>query len=66
MPPFPSESRPTEITVIVVIVALLILLPPTLDLWGASDNRWYLPYAIWSGIIALGYLLQWILRKHAV
>ncbi|MCP3688624.1 MAG: hypothetical protein GY784_09450 [Gammaproteobacteria bacterium] len=66
MQPFVSESRPTEITVMVVIVALLILSPPILDLWGASDSPWYLPYGVWLGIIALSYLLQWILRRYAV
>ncbi len=66
MQPFVSESRPTEITVMVVIVAVLMLSPPILDLWVASDNLWYLPYGVWLGIITLSYLLQWILRKHAV
>ena len=33
MQPNSSESRPTEITVIVVIIALLILLPPMLGWW---------------------------------
>ncbi|MCP4494395.1 MAG: hypothetical protein GY820_44915 [Gammaproteobacteria bacterium] len=51
---------------IVFIVALLLLLPPVLDLWGAGDNPWYAPYLVWLGIIVLGYWLQRILRKHAV
>jgi len=66
MPGNSSESRPTEITVIVVLVALLILLPPLLDLWGDVSNVWYMPYLIWSGIIILGYWLQRKLRKHAI
>ena len=61
-----SESRPTEITVIVVLVALLVLLPPLLDLWGDVGNAWYMPYLVWSGIILLGYWLQRKLRKHAI
>lgn len=61
-----SEFSTTEITLIVVIVALLILLPPMLGWWGASKNPWYIPYLVWSIIIALAYWLQRILRKHAV
>lgn len=66
MPSNSSESRPTEITVIVVLIALLILLPPSLGLWSASDNAWYTPYLVWLGIIGLGFWLQKTLRKHAV
>jgi len=60
------ESRPTEITVIVVLIALLILLPPVLGLWSANSNAWYMPYLVWFGIILLSYGLQRILRKNAI
>ena len=66
MSSFSSESRPTEITTIVVLIAILILLPPVLNLWGASSNVWYMPYLVWFGIILLSYWLQRILRKHAI
>ncbi len=66
MPSNSSEFRPTEITVIVVLIALLILLPPSLGLWSANDNEWYTPYLVWLGIIGLGYWLQRTLHKHAV
>jgi len=66
MPSNSSESRPTEITVIVVLMAILILLPPVLDLWIDSLNAWYMPYLVWLGLIVLSYGLQRILRKHAV
>ena len=42
------------------------MLPPLLNLWTDPDSPWYLPYLIWSGIIALSYWLQYLLRKHAV
>jgi hypothetical protein len=52
------EKRPTEITIIVVLIALLILLPPLLHLWTAEDNAWFTPYLVWLGVILLSYLLQ--------
>ncbi len=66
MPLHASESRTTEITVIVVLISLLILLPPLLEYWGDGSNPWYTPYLVWSGIIALTYFLQKLLRRHAV
>ncbi len=52
------EKRPTEITIIVVLIALLMLLPPLLHLWTAEDNAWFTPYLVWLGFILLSYLLQ--------
>ncbi len=52
------EKRPTEITIIVVLIALLMLLPPLLHLWTAEDNAWITPYLVWLGVILLSYLLQ--------
>ncbi len=52
------EKRPTEITIIVVLIALLMLLPPLLHLWTAEDNAWFTPYLVWLGVILLSYLLQ--------
>ena len=63
---FTSELRPTEITVVVVIVAMLVFMPPLTRLWFAEDAPWYLPYLVWTGIILLCYWLQHKLRKHAV
>ncbi len=63
---FPSELRPTEITIVVLIFALLVLLPPIRNLWSSVDNVWYLPYLIWLAIIVLAFWLQRLLRKHAV
>jgi len=58
MTEFISGKRPTEITIIVVLIALLILLPPLLHLWTAQDNSWFTPYLVWLGVIAITYLLQ--------
>jgi hypothetical protein len=55
---FIAEKRPTEITIIVVLIALLLLLPPLLHLWTAQDNAWYTPYLVWLGVILLSYILQ--------
>jgi len=52
------EKRPTEITIIVVLIALLMLLPPLLHPWTAEDNAWFTPYLVWLGVILLSYLLQ--------
>ncbi len=63
---FSSELRPTEITIVVVLIALLLLLPPMSSLWFGSYSAWYLPYLVWLAIILLAYWLQRLLRKHAV
>jgi uncharacterized membrane protein len=63
---FTSELRPTEITIVMVIVALLVLLPPLSNLWFGDHSPWFLPYLVWFGIILLSYWLQRLLRKHAI
>ena len=62
----PSESRPTEITIVVLLLAVLVLLPPVRGLWSSPENPWYLPYLVWSGIILVAYCLSRLLAKHAV
>ena len=61
-----SDLRPTEITIVVVLIASLVLLPPLMDLWFSIDSPWYLPYLVWSGVILLSYYLQRLLRKNAI
>ncbi|MCP4389914.1 MAG: hypothetical protein GY802_16590 [Gammaproteobacteria bacterium] len=61
-----SDLRPTEITIVVVLIASLVLLPPLLNLWFSIDSPWYLPYLVWFGIILLSYYLQRLLRKNAI
>ena len=62
----PSESRPTEITIVVLLFAVLVLLPPIRDLWSSPQSPWYLPYLVWAGIIAVTFWLGRLLAKHAV
>lgn len=52
------DNRPTEITVIVLLIASLLLLPPILGLWANPQSAWYLPYLVWFGIICLSFALQ--------
>ncbi len=61
-----SDTRPTEITIVLLLFSLLVLLPPLFSLWISIDSPWYLPYLVWLGIILLSYWLQRLLRKHAV
>jgi len=63
---FSSDLRPTEITIVVALISLLILLPPLSSIWFAIDSPWYLPYLVWFAIILLSFWLQRLLRKHAV
>ena len=63
---FSSDLRPTEITIVAVLISLLVLLPPLNGLWFALDSPWYLPYLTWFCIILLSYYLQRILRKNAI
>ena len=63
---FSSDLRPTEITIVVALIALLILLPPLSNIWLALDSPWYLPYLVWFAIILLSFWLQRLQRKHAV
>ncbi len=66
MSQFSSDLRPSEITIVVVLFAALVLLPPLHALWFAEDKPWYLPYLVWLGIILLSYSLQRLLRKNAL
>ena len=61
---FTSDIRPTEITVVVMLISLLVLLPPLPDLWFSIDSAWYLPYLIWFGILLLSFWLQRLLREQ--
>jgi len=63
---FTTELRPTEITIVMLVVVLLVLLPPLSGIWLGDHSPWFLPYLIWLGIILLSYWLQRLLRKHAV
>ena len=66
MSQFSSDLRPSEITIVVVLFAALVLLPPLLGLWFSEDKPWYLPYLVWLGIIGLSYSLQRLLSRNAI
>jgi len=66
MSQFSSDLRPSEITIVVVLFAALVLLPPLHGLWFSEDKPWYLPYLAWFGIILLTYCLQRLLRRNAI
>ena len=63
---FSSDLRPTEITIVVVMISALVLLPPISVLWFSEGSPWYLPYLVWAGIIVLSYYLQRLLRRNAI
>ena len=63
---FSSDLRPTEITIVAVLISLLVLLPPLSRIWFSTASPWYLPYLVWFGIILFSYWLQRLLRKHAI
>ena len=63
---YSSEIRPTEITIVVLLIAFVVLLPPLLGVWLSPDSAWFVPYIIWFAIILLAFWLQRLLRKHAV
>ena len=62
----PSNLRPTEITVVALLLALLVLLPPLSRLWLSPASAWFVPYIVWGAIILLAFLLQRLLSKHAI
>jgi hypothetical protein len=61
-----TDARPSEISIVVLLIASLVLLPPLFTLWISVDLPWYLPYLVWLGIILLSAWLQRVLRKNAV
>ncbi len=61
-----SDLRPTETTIVVTLISLLVFIPPLLTLWFSNDFPWYMPYIVWFGIILLIFWLQRLLSKHAI
>ena len=61
-----TDARPSEISIVVLLIASLVLMPPLFTLWISVDLPWYLPYLVWFGIILLSAWLQRVLRKNAV
>ena len=63
---FSSDLRPTEITIVVVLISLLVFLPPLLTLWVSNNSPWFMPYIVWFGVILLIFFLQRLLSKNAI
>ena len=63
---FTTELRPAEITIVILLIALLILLPPLLTLWISPEVSWFVPYLVWLGIVFMIFALQRLLSKHAL
>lgn len=60
-----KSASAKEHSIIVLLLALLILLPPLLGLWSHEDSHWFSPYLVWCGLIAAAYFLQRYLRQEA-
>jgi hypothetical protein len=55
----PTDSDiPLDRVILLLLLALFLLVSPLLDWWARDDAPWYLPYLIWSGLIALTWWLQ--------
>jgi len=49
--------------IIAFALALLLFAPPLFSAWARPGAPWYLPYAVWLGVIVLTALVQ-RLRDH--
>lgn len=45
--------------ILLVLFALFLFASPFLNWWATLRSPWYLAYAIWFGVIALTFWLQW-------
>ncbi len=63
----PSRNlKPSELTVIAVIGALILLVSPLTEFWADLDAPWYSPYLVWSVAILISWLLQKYLNRHEI
>jgi hypothetical protein len=53
-----ESDRKLDMVLVLGLFALLLLTSPLLAWWAAPDNPWYMPYLIWTLLIALGAWLQ--------
>ena len=54
----PEITRQLDTIVLLFMLALFLMASPLLSWWAGEGSPWYLPYLIWSGIIALAAWLQ--------
>ena len=48
-----------DLMILLVLFALFLFASPFLHWWATVRSPWYLAYAIWFGVIALTFWLQW-------
>lgn len=58
----PRPSR--DGTILLFLLALLLFLSPLTWWWASDHSPWFLPYALWLGLIALLGWYQWSRGHH--
>ena len=64
MRPAPDNGRYLDGVVVVFLLALIVFSPPVIELWATLSSPWWLPYAIWSVVIALIALVQRVRGRY--
>lgn len=59
----PDNGSYLDGVVVVFLLALIVLSPPVIQIWATASAPWWLPYAVWCGIIVLIALVQRV-RRH--
>ena len=60
----PDSERNLDRVVLVFALALFLLVSPLKHWWAADGSPWLMPYLLWLGIIALGFLVQRWRDRH--
>ena len=60
MKPPVEPERPAALSLLVFAIATLLFGSPLRRLWLWEGSPWYLPFAVWLAIIALG---AWAVRR---
>lgn len=47
-----ASDKTLERTVLLVLLALVLFASPVMFAWARDDSPWYLPYVLWSVVIA--------------
>ncbi|MBS3804733.1 MAG: hypothetical protein KGY54_09320 [Oleiphilaceae bacterium] len=45
--------------VFVLVLTIYIFSPNMLDWWLSPGDSWYTPFVIWTGLIIIGFWLEW-------
>lgn len=64
MQPAPDNGRYLDGVVVVFLLALIVFSPPLIQLWATSSSPWWLPYAVWCGVIVLIALVQRVRGRY--